>query len=31
MRVKGLEIEGREVPDREGLDEEYWYAMENEK
>lgn len=26
-RVKGLSVEEREVPSREGLDEEYWYAQ----
>lgn len=31
MRVKGLDVGGGEVPDREGVDEEFWYAMENER
>jgi engulfment/cell motility protein 1 len=30
MRVKGLEVGGREVPGREGIEEEFWYKMENE-
>jgi engulfment/cell motility protein 1 len=30
MRVRGLEVSGREVPGREGIEEEFWFRMENE-
>ena len=30
MSVKGEEVEPRPVPSREGVDDEYWYALPDE-